>query len=891
MSQTAESRSCGGSGLISTEQRHDALLHREIDDMTTTTEHGDLQDVPTFEYVIVTSTERDHKGELVPKGKGYGYADAKLIKNIDPRLLRLTEGTIERFTHSADDLTGFMEALHDQPNRKILLNALPPPSATFLTTKSIKLKHALDDRYVPKSQECMRYPKGPHHFYFDNDWETYYGEPLSDEAFVEAIRTHCPEFSNVTLGVAVSAGAYIFAPDGTLLRGATGKRIRGIADDGAPIPRIIHSVAIRMALAGYRYLKQQTNRLDPKTIIDSVTGSSDRCDFIGAPHLTGGAYQRKPDPIIFEGSQHMLVAADVPVVPMTFSEFTHKDDEYRRMLGKPQAKAKAQELLDDWAERTAKKTKRTPAELKKQFSERAWDGDQPFDFDNGETFSLNDLFIMDVVDDYVDEYHASPHELERGTQLCKLRKRGLDDFYSYDFHTGMETPIRHDHSAADRLLESNPLPDNALPDNVVTLHPGRVDGRSVEELMPLLSQRFTPLAIDLAATEGDMTAIARQLITTAQLTPNEAVRVLDASSIGSTGNARAVVSEIMKEPVIEGELGKPAKPPTAPVKLVPQTLGDIMRKPHKDPQWIVEGLIPEGTTLFAGRPKKGKSWAMFDLAIGVARGGTFLGKQCTQGDVLYMALEDPERRLKKRAGLMLLMDDDPVIEHITTFTMDDKLPVFGAGLETALVELLKSKPYRLIIIDTLKKVRPVETGRKGAYDADYDAVQHIQSITSGIEGLGIVVVHHTRKAEAVDPFDTLSGSTGLTGGSDTNIVLYWDNERQCIVLTGQGRDVEDFELAVRFDKADHRWTVTGTPDEVGLSETRRKILKVLEDGKPKQPKEIAALTGLTGEVVRKRLGEMVKDQQVVKDGDGRYSTTAIVSEPLPEAEHDAIQNS
>jgi hypothetical protein len=54
-------------------------------------------------------------------------------------------------------------------------------------------------------------------------------------------------------------------------------------------------------------------------------------------------------------------------------------------------------------------------------------------------------------------------------------------------------------------------------------------------------------------------------------------------------------------------------------------------------------------TLFAGKPKIGKSWLLLHAAIAVARGGFTLGEiKCPEGDVPYCALEDNLRRLKSR---------------------------------------------------------------------------------------------------------------------------------------------------------------------------------------------------------------------------------------------------
>jgi len=71
------------------------------------------------------------------------------------------------------------------------------------------------------------------------------------------------------------------------------------------------------------------------------------------------------------------------------------------------------------------------------------------------------------------------------------------------------------------------------------------------------------------------------------------------------------------------------------------------------PKWVVPGLIPEGVTLFAGKPKVGKSWMALEIAVAIAAGRPCLGNlEPEVGDVLYAALEDNPRRLQRRHDKM-----------------------------------------------------------------------------------------------------------------------------------------------------------------------------------------------------------------------------------------------
>ena len=76
-------------------------------------------------------------------------------------------------------------------------------------------------------------------------------------------------------------------------------------------------------------------------------------------------------------------------------------------------------------------------------------------------------------------------------------------------------------------------------------------------------------------------------------------------------------------------------------------------------KYVVPGIIVEGLTLFAGKPKIGKSWLLLHAAIAVARGGFTLGDvHCAEGDVLYCALEDNARRLQSRLTKLLGLQEE-----------------------------------------------------------------------------------------------------------------------------------------------------------------------------------------------------------------------------------------
>src|SRR6516225_8080807 len=84
------------------------------------------------------------------------------------------------------------------------------------------------------------------------------------------------------------------------------------------------------------------------------------------------------------------------------------------------------------------------------------------------------------------------------------------------------------------------------------------------------------------------------------------------------------------------------------------TAEELQTKQFKPVRIILPNLIPEGVTILAGKPKIGKSWLLLDICLAIAGDRFVLGEiKGGQGDVLYLALEDNERRLKKRVDKIL----------------------------------------------------------------------------------------------------------------------------------------------------------------------------------------------------------------------------------------------
>ena len=311
----------------------------------------------------------------------------------------------------------------------------------------------------------------------------------------------------------------------------------------------------------------------------------------------------------------------------------------------------------------------------------------------------------------------------------------------------------------------------------------------------------------------------------------------------------------------------------------------LMEKDFDELRFALPGMVPEGFTILAGKPKSGKSWWALQAAYSVALGKNLMdGSECEKGHALVLALEDGQRRLQDRIRklnasdfvLQSLVESEKGIHIIATMgdlEVPDGLdltvswPKVGDGGIEELEKYLDEHPdTRLIIIDIIRRIAK-KKGKGTAYDEDYESVQPLQELATR-RRVAIIGVHHTRKASSDDPMDTVSGTFGLTGGADSVLVLKRESEDD-FRFSITGRDIWDRELAIRFRK-DCTWRLLGDASSVFISEEREEILDAIGEGSL-APFEIAKLINKNPSTTRTLLAKMLHAGLVSKDSSGKYS--------------------
>lgn len=224
----------------------------------------------------------------------------------------------------------------------------------------------------------------------------------------------------------------------------------------------------------------------------------------------------------------------------------------------------------------------------------------------------------------------------------------------------------------------------------------------------------------------------------------------------------------------------------------------LMTMPLQPLEFVIENLLSNGLHILAGSPKVGKSWLALWLAVTISKGEDIWGNKVKQGDTLYLCFEDSQIRIQNR--LFEITDEASAAVNFCT-----EQATLGGELEERIRTFVEEHPSCvLIIIDTLQMIRGSATDN--SYASDYSDLSVLKNIADEL-GIAILLIHHLRKENDNDPFNRISGTTGIQGAADSNFILSED-----VRGSGQaklycvGRDIEYREICLKRNE-ENIWEV------------------------------------------------------------------------------------
>jgi 5S rRNA maturation endonuclease (ribonuclease M5) len=303
-------------------------------------------------------------------------------------------------------------------------------------------------------------------------------------------------------------------------------------------------------------------------------------------------------------------------------------------------------------------------------------------------------------------------------------------------------------------------------------------------------------------------------------------------------------------------------------------------------EYVVPSLICEGLGLLVAPPKKGKSFLVGNLAVAVAAGSKALGCiPVKKRPVLVLALEDGGRRIQER--YTRINNDQPIpsgITFITKATPAECMSVIREYLDR------HGDDRPLIILDTLGKVKPPKRSGEESFQVDYSLGSQFKELADSVPGATILIIHHTRKADAADFIDLVSGTQGLAGSVDYVLALDRKRHSDEAILSVTGRDIVEAEYAL-IAEAGILWRLDGTTlasasaraderrDEATESARLNKlgrraqdIVRLIETRGHLTPAEVALKFHMTPTVASNQLNRLADADLIVKTGRGEYQS-------------------
>lgn len=654
----------------------------------------------------------------------------------DGRIERSPEGKRhpDRFeVVAADSARGLADLVRGLRPHQLVVAGVPRNGAT---SGEIVLKANRRDGEVALSKDDFAWPDGPGVLMLDFDrkdesegWRP--GLPDDQKSSVDAIEAVAPGLLDGFV-IAPSSSSHLSA-EGAEPTGLRGFHILAGVVDASDIPRAGKVLAARLVLAGFGYaFVSKAGHVEVRTLVDEKVWGPQHPLFLGGVQCVGGVSQRRGIGVRDGG----LADTAVVLPDLTEEERVQFEATCRQLVGS--AGPLSERRRGEWArgrveEMVARGVARDMAERRVRSAaasvgQSTADGYRILD-EHAEILTARGYTTVGEVlanpAEWAGVACADPLEPDYGTGVgqAKIFVDG-DSAYIHSFCHG-EWGYLLRRSAASEFDDFD-------------------EGAGVDD-------RARDPTSD-AGSEGDLS-------TTGNKSATAATRDKGADAVAHGSRMRSGAAGV-------------------------RSAADLMRREFPAVEWAVDGLLPRGCWLLAGKAKTGKSWFVLDLLIATATGRPFLGRQVSAGEVLYLALEDNDRRMQNRIGCVAAGLPP---NALADFHYQTEWPT-GEEAVAHLRRYLTANPNtRVVVVDTLARVKQDPKRNATAYDSDYAAIAPFQALAAAFN-VTVVLVTHLRKAPSEDPFDDITGSAAMFGAVDGALILRRRSGSQELELFIRGRD-------------------------------------------------------------------------------------------------------
>lgn len=223
------------------------------------------------------------------------------------------------------------------------------------------------------------------------------------------------------------------------------------------------------------------------------------------------------------------------------------------------------------------------------------------------------------------------------------------------------------------------------------------------------------------------------------------------------------------------------------IKLIPYTAKEILKMDIEEPQWIVDGIIPEeAIVILAGASGKFKSFGSINMGFCVAKGLPWLEKFVTKTkNVLFVDGENGLKVIKQRLNLICngFESDNEAPDNFFFFEYPP-LELTHTKSMQELQDYIVENDIKLVFIDTYRRFVSFDENSAGEVSEMYRT--YLQPLVNET-GATIVLLHHIKKKgkfESDNELDDIRGSSDFTNMA-TSIITFKGsrNNRKKIVIS------------------------------------------------------------------------------------------------------------
>lgn len=306
------------------------------------------------------------------------------------------------------------------------------------------------------------------------------------------------------------------------------------------------------------------------------------------------------------------------------------------------------------------------------------------------------------------------------------------------------------------------------------------------------------------------------------------------------------------------------------------SMEDLLAEPPESVAYLVEGMLPSGgVSLWGAKPKVGKSVAVRNLALSVARGEPFLERACHRGTVVVLALEEKRAEV---ANHFRNMGGTNELIHVHVGAAPGSSKEGMAALANAIALY---QPVLVIADPVLKLVRVRDSSDYAELTRELEPVIELARRT----GCHIAVTHHLGKMTREGGDDVL-GSTAIFGAVDTLALFRRRKDNLRVLQTIQRYGPDLGETVVPMDDLG-RIALGSSVSDLKQAEARTKVREVLEklsEGESLDQQALREQTEMDRTAVYRAAQQLVDEGVAERIGEGkrgnpwRYLMAGQVSE-------------